>query len=233
MMNVKNRLAMYRKRASNAAYPTNWRQCRYASMNSYRDKYQSHIQRGGVIYADDLDVIGNKIADAHELIRLDHTGYFADIYESSVIRGAVVKLRTCKGVYYIPATYCTEWDGVTLHIKDAEIVAKGATEDEHEEAKKEAARSSDHYAEKEAEQAREECEKDAAEQRCEEYREEAKQCRESVRELIKEIRQHGAFSPAICATLRKEIRRALESIQNCRMAVKELTDSPCMIHEYR
>ena len=232
-MRTAARLALYKKRAADSVYPRKWQDCRYGSMKGYRKTAPCFTHHDGVIYADDFDVIGTKVADAHELVKLNHTGWYSDIFEYGVIRGAVTMLRTAKGVYYIPATYCTEWDGMTLHMKAAELVEKGATEDKHEDAKKEAARSADHYAEREAEKAREDDEKYRAEERCEEFREEINTTRETIRELITEIKEHGAFSPAICATLRKTLRTEWEQVQNLRTSIKELTLKPYMIHEYR
>lgn len=233
MTNTKNRLAIYKKRATESRFQTTWKNCRHGFMHGYKKSAPQFTTHEGVIYADNFEVIGDKVGDAHEFVRMNHTGYFCDIFCDGVIRGAVVKLRTSKGTYYIPATYCTEWDGVTLYLKNAEIVVKSKSEDDHEMAIVIAARSADHYAEREAEKAREDSEKDQAQQRCEEYREEITKSRANVRDLIAEIKQHGAFSPAICSALRKTLRTEWGQVQNLRESVRELTASPWMISEYR
>jgi hypothetical protein len=234
-MNAKNRLALYRKRAAEAKNPhfANWRVCRYGTMRGYRKTEAQFTHSDGLIYADSFEVIGQKMADSHEIIRLRHTGYYADLLQYGVIRGAVVLLKTSKGAFYIPATYCTEWDGVTLYMKNAEVVEKGLSEDCHEGAKVRMAYIADSIAEREAERARDDDEKYRAEEKVQELREEIVQTRATVRELITEIKSHGAFTPAICATLRKTVREELERVRNLRAGVEELTNRPWMIHEWR
>lgn len=234
-MNAKNRLALYRKRAAEAKNPhfANWRVCRYGTMHGYRKNGAEFTHSDGLIYADNFEVIGQKVADSHEIINLRHTGYYADLLEYAVIRGAVVLLKTSKGTFYIPATYCTEWDGVTLYMKNAERVEKGADESAHDAAKREAANSADGYAEREAERAREDDMQYRAEEKVQELREEIVQTRATVRELITEIKSHGAFTTAICATLRKTVREELERVRDLRAGVEELTNRPWMISEWR
>lgn len=233
MMNAKNRLALYKKRAAESRYPRTWHECRYGTMAGYRKRCAEFTHHEGVIYADSFDVIGQKVADAHELVNLRHTGWFADLLGYGVIRGAVVVLKTSRGAYYIPATYCTEWDGITLHMKNAEIVAKGSDDNVHTSAKREAALFADQCAEREAERARDDDEKYRAEEKVQELREELEQTRTGVRDLIREIKAHGAFSPAICAILRRTLRDERERVRDLRAGVQELTARPWMIHEWR
>jgi hypothetical protein len=229
-MNAKNRLALYKKRAAESRHPRTWKECRYGTMAGYRKRCAEFTHHEGVIYADSFNLIGDKVADAHELVNLRHTGYWVSHF--ALIRGAVVCLKTSRGAYYIPATYCTEWDGITLHMKNAEIVPKGSDNDAHTSAKCEAALFSNECARYEAERANEDDKKYRAEEKVRELREELEQTRTGVRDLIREIKAHGAFSPAICATLRRTLRDERERVRDLRAGVQELTAYPWMIHEW-
>jgi hypothetical protein len=236
-MNAQNRLNLYRKRAeaTQNEYYKNWRVCRYGMMKGYRKQCAEFTHNDGKIYADSLDVIGCKVADAHEIINLNYTGFFCDSCQSGVIRGAVVKLRSARGTHYIPATYCTEWDVVTLYISNAENVPKGADECAHDNAKREAARSSDHYANREAETARDDDAKFQAEQKIEEYREEITQSRAEVREIvqaIREQRQAGAINPVICKALINKIHELREYVRDRFANIAELKNNYWLSVDY-
>lgn len=229
-MTAKNRLAVYRKRAAETKNPAfaDWRKNRYAiNRDGWRKTCQQFTRRddGRKIYADNFEIIGEKFADAGDIVRLDYTGWFCDSWQNGVIRGAVTKLRTAKGTLYIPATYCSEWDGVTLYIGDAETVEKGGDETAHENAQRDAARSADHYAEREAETARDDDAKYQAEQQAETLRDDIKAARAHVRELcaaIKAQRKSGEIMPAICAALVADIRRAAGDIRRDIRRITEL-----------
>ena len=174
-MSIKNRLALYKKRASESQYMRTWKEARYPRRAGYYKEYNAiNYGEKGQIFADNFDIVGEKIGDCHEILspRMRNTGYYADSFQCGVIRGAIVKLKTARGVYYIPATYCTEWEGVTLHMESAELVKKGLNEDCHEGARVRMAYLSDSYAEREAENAREEDAKFQAEQKIESLKEE-------------------------------------------------------------
>ena len=225
-MSIKNRLAFYKKRASESQYLKTWKEARYPRRKGYYKEYNA-ISYGekGEIYADNFDIIGEKIADSHELIRLRHTGYYADSFQGGVIRGAIVKLKTARGVYYIPATYCTDWEGITLHMKSAEIVEKGGSEDSHEGARVRIAYLADSYAEQEAENAREEDAKFQAEQKIESLKEDKQRAREAARDLIKDIRAQrarGDIAAGICSLLTRELMQLRQDIKNANAFIKDL-----------
>jgi hypothetical protein len=225
-MSIKNRLALYKKRASESQYIRTWKEARYPRRAGYYKEYNA-ISYGekGQIFTDNFDIVGEKIADSHELIRLKHTGYYSDSFQSGVIRGAIVKLKTARGVYYIPATYCTEFDGVTLHMQSAEIVEKGLSEDCHEGARVRMAYLSDSYAEREAENAREDDAKFQAEQKIESLKEDKQRAREAARDLIKDIRaqrDRGEIAAGICSLLTRELMQLRQDIKNANAFIKDL-----------
>lgn len=156
------RLAAYRKRAAGSTQGSkDWRTHRYGPLFQ---KESGFTYQDGKLFADRVEDVADYVADASDLIRLDYTAWYTDSFESGTLKGGVCKMRCPRGVFYIPVTSHSHWDGVTLYMKDRELVAKGAHADAHTEAKREAARSADHYAEKEAEACREADAKFQAEQ---------------------------------------------------------------------
>jgi len=92
---------------------------------------------------------------------------------------------------YIPATYCTDWDGATCYPLD------------WYDTKEEAAYAAASYAEEEAEQNREFYARDQAEQDTAAAREEIHRINADALALVREIKKQGrTFSPAICQALR-------------------------------
>jgi hypothetical protein len=110
----------------------------------------------GQIFTDDRDQYGRDLGFADDLAprRVDNRGWFADSYQSSTIRGSVTRIRTSRGMLYVPVTGCDDWDGTTHYLADAERVPRGSSESAHESAIRDAAARADHCAELEAEQAR-------------------------------------------------------------------------------
>jgi hypothetical protein len=231
-MSIKNRLALYKKRASESQYIRTWKEARYPRRAGYYKEYNA-ISYGekGQIFTDNFDIVGEKIADSHELIRLRHTGYYSDSFQHGVIRGAIVKLKTARGVYYIPATYFTEFDGVTLHMQSAELVEtkgnkrRARLDDCHEGASVRMAYLADSYAEHEAEKAREDDAKFQAEQKIESLKEDKQRAREAARDLIKDIRaqrERGEIAGGICSLLTRELIQLRQDIKNANAFIKDL-----------
>jgi hypothetical protein len=227
-MSIKNRLALYKKRASESQYMRTWKEARYPRRAGYYKDYCAiNYGEKGQIFTDNFDIIGEKIGDCHEILspRMRNTGYYADSFQCSVIRGAIVKLKTARGVYYIPATYCTDWDGVTLHMESAELVKKGLSEDCHEGARVRMAYLADSYAEHEAERAREDDAKFQAEQKIESLKEDKQRAREAARDLIKDIRaqrERGEIAGGICSLLTRELIQLRQDIKNANAFIKDL-----------
>jgi hypothetical protein len=225
-MSIKNRLSLYKKRASESKFPRTWKEARYPKRAGYYKTYQCFTYGDkGEIFADNFDIIGEKLSDAHEVIKLRHTGYYSDSFCSDVIRGAIVKLKTSRGVYYIPATYCTGYDGITLHMQSAEKVEKGLSEDFHEGATTRAAYLSDSYAEREAERAREDDAKFQAEVKIESLKEDKQRAREAAHGLIQDIRAQrakGDIAAGICALLTRELHQLRQDIKNANAFINDL-----------
>ena len=224
-MSTPNRLAAYRAKAEKLKTKSpNWEQAhdwRYWARNRFQSPNNS---RGadGQIFTDSIDQYGDNIGDAHEIVRLNHTGWYADNFQDALIRGAVCRIRSPRGTLYVPVTYCTEWDGTTHHMRHAELAPKGASEADHETAKRDAALYADHIAEREAESAREADAKFQAEQQIENARAEIHDINAQARALIKEIKAAGGFTTAVCGALKNQLadylrerRAAFRQIEKC------------------
>jgi hypothetical protein len=125
----------------------------------------------------------------------DSCDWYADNHQDAVIKSAVMQLPARDGLArYIPATYCTDWEGATCYPLD------------WYETSAEAARAAAHYAETEAEKSREFYARDRAEQDELEARAEIHRINAEALALAREIKQQGrAFSPAICSALRGQL----------------------------
>jgi hypothetical protein len=154
-------------------------------------------------YLDSLDAMGwRETGDAADILRAaggwrsaEQCNWYADNEQNAVIKSAVLQLPARDGrARYIPATYCTDWDGATCHPLD--------WYDE----KEDAARAAAGYAEAEAEESRDYYARDAAEQDIEAARAEIHRINAEALALAREIKQQGrAFSPAICGALRDRL----------------------------
>lgn len=121
--------------------------------------------------------------------------WYADHYQEAVIKSAVLQLPSRDGLpVYIPATYCSDWDGATCYPLDQYDTPEGA------------ARAAAGYAETEAEKSREWQARDRAEQDTAEARQEIHRINTEALALVREIKKQGrAFSPAICQALRGQL----------------------------
>ena len=165
------------------------------------DKPANHS--GRALYIDSLAATGwRETGDAADILRsaggwraADECNWYADNDQNDVIKSAVLQLPARNGLArYIPATYCTGWDGATCYPLDWYDTPE------------EAARAAASYAETEAEESREFYAKDRAEQDIEEAREEIHRINAAALELVREIKTQGrAFSPAICSALRGQL----------------------------
>ena len=163
------------------------------------DKPANHA--GRAYYVDDLNKSGLRLAgDASEVLRgagywRTECDWYADNDQGAVIKSAVLQLPARDGApRYIPATYCTDWDGATCYPLD------------WYDTKEEASRAAASYAEQEAEQSRDYYARDCAEQDTAEARQEIHRINAEALALVREIKKQGrAFSPAICQALRGKL----------------------------
>lgn len=154
-------------------------------------------------YIDSLEATGWRMTgDASDVLRsagayraADGCNWYASDDQGETIKSAVLQLPSREGSpVYIPATYCTGWDGATCWPLDQYDTPEDA------------ARGAAGYAEKEAEESREYYAKDRAEQDIAEAREEIHRINAQALALAREIKQQGrAFSPAICSALRGQL----------------------------
>jgi hypothetical protein len=205
------RLALYRKRAADNKHGWNdWRRHRYAS--TWGTAWHALSQDGRKIYADKRGTLGDYLGDWESLLpyrACDATGYYADSYCDDVIKGGAERIRTARGTYYVPLTYCTGWEGITYHWADAEIVPRGSTQCDHDEAIRAAAKSADYYAEREADRSREEDAKQRAADDIADARINIHETNKAARALLAEIRGRE-FSENVCAALRHRLGEYLQ-----------------------
>ena len=209
------RLRLYRERAADPKTISNdWRKHIYGGVRyTWEPTWHNWSEDRRKIYADERDTLGDYLGDWCEFsgggrMLRDTTGFYSDSWCSDTIQGGVERIRTARGTYYVPVTYCTGWGGVTYYMADAEIVERGATECDHDTAKHEAARSAYHYAEREADRAREDDAKYRAEEQIADARAEIHETNKAARALLAEIRGRE-FTENVCAALRHRLREYL------------------------
>lgn len=154
--------------------------------------------------------------------RRGNSGYYADNFQNGVVRWCVVKIAPAnkkhnREALFAPVTYCTEWEGVTLHLDSA-----GSDDD--------ARRWGEHEAEREAEAARQGDAEDQAEQQIEEARKDIHDVRLDTKRMVAGLRA-STLAPAICAHMmeyikgnreqvHKYLRRITDLRENCWVAVE-------------
>ena len=205
------RLTEYRKRAAASQWCNDWRKHIYG--NTWRTEWHSGICENGLILTDNRDTLGDYLGDWMEFnggarYLRDTNGFYIDDYCSETMRGGVVRLRTARFTLYIPCTYCTGWDGATLHYTDAERVERGAPEADHNTAAHCAACTAYNRAERLAEDAREDFAKQRAADDIADARAEIHETNKAARALLAEIRGRE-FTENVCAALRHRLQEYL------------------------
>lgn len=213
-----NRLAGYRRSAFHYAerngagdHYRNWRAWVIRTQKTYsvcRD-----LKDPNIIYTDSLGTLGwRECGDAHSIITLRHTGWYASCDQHNMIVGCVLQLPARNGVeQYVPATYHSDYDTATISLN--EVTSE----------KGDAARWADQNAEKEAEECREGDAKDAAEQQIAEARAEIHIVNRQVLPALKELK--GArLTPALCSMVRGGISELLAERRAAFNTIKKLED---------
>jgi len=200
-MRLKNRLAFYKSKAG-----AEWRTM--ATVKHYLSKSPAKAApvngdwfNGACRWVENVESVGLRFvcyADK-ELSYLRHEGYFADHYQDQVIRGAVWQLPARDGC----ETYVYGW-------KDPNNEGAACIDFERTDDKTSAAKWADSMAEREAEKQREFYAKDAAAQDIENFREAIHHNNQDALILIKEIKQAGQFTPAICRALKTQLQKMLD-----------------------
>lgn len=142
------------------------------------------------------------------------TGFYADNFQDSCIRWAVVKIARAnrkrnREALYAPITYCDGWEGVTMHLDSA-----GSLDD--------AKRWGEHEAEREAEISREADAEFQAEQKIEDAKNEIHNLCLDTKRIIEGLRA-STLHPTICENIRayindnrRELHEKLRIIANLR-----------------
>ena len=209
MQTTAQRLKAARATAAKMAanYPNNSRHCdwrahvarpfkRHPAGRWSADKPANHA--GRAYYVDTLKASGLRLAgDAAEILRRAGDwraacDWYTDAHQIAILKSAVLQLPARDGApRYIPATYCTDWDGATCYPLD------------WHDTKEAAAYAAARYTEEEAEQNRDFYARDQAEQDTIAAREEIHRINADALALVREIKKQGrTFSPAICQALR-------------------------------
>jgi len=218
MRTAKSRLASYRASAEKSKTnhgPSN----HYANWRSWLIRttkqpptFRPDEKEPGKFYVNSLNLGWRECGDSHDIVSLRHTGWYADNDQDSLLKGCVLQLPSRNGEpRYVPATYCTEWDGATIYM--GEIGPD----------KEQAARYADRNAEIEAEASREFYAKDSADQQISEKREEIHELNKEALELLREIK-HQTFTPAVCSTLKGALQQMLRDRRKCFERIVKLQD---------
>lgn len=216
----KARLQKYREEAATSKHEAgkNWRYWVRKIFDT-----PNNVRQDGMIFSDSIDQYGCEVADDTLRNRvLCHGGWYCDSFQSGLFVPTVTKMRTPRGTLYIPASYCTEWDGTTHYIGDAVLVPKG--EDWHDDAIKDALRYADHHCEREAEESREYQAKDQAEYEISECRAEIHAINKSALALIREAKGQQ-FSPVICDALLNTLQSMLRERSDKFSRIAELQEN--------
>ena len=173
---------------------------------------------------------------ADDCARIKHNGWYADDECWETVRGTVTVMRLGKWAYVVAGVTYKDSDCDTLYWNAIEkMPAREAWDDRGyktaalEDAMRDIAYQADSIAERRAEKDREAWQQDQAEQKIQELSDDIAMARDSIRTLAREIKQHGAFTPAVCQTLRDSIRKEWRQIQAWRKRIHDLTENPYLI----
>lgn len=172
------------------------------------------LENRNIMYVDVMaDIKLRYVGEAHKIVSLRHTGWYADNDQNDTYYGQVYQLPARNGVeQYVPAICHSGYGTGTLYLNDI-----GPD-------KEQAARDADHYAQKEGEEAREYDAKDTAERLIEEAREEIHVINRQVLPALKELK--GArLTPSICSMVRAGIQDHLADRRAAFKKIASLEDN--------
>lgn len=202
-MNLQQRLAFYKSKIGQHGVK-DWREVakasHYWSKSPARAKYAAQwlcgAWGGSKRYISDTSAIGLRFVDySDSIVRIGHTGWFVDNFQSETLRGAVWQLPARNGSPVFVYGY---------HDNDNE---GGAFIDfDSTPSKEKAAYGGDGLAEVAAEEYRKGHAHDMAEQDIEAAKEAIHETNQAALSLIREIKQAGSFSPAICQALKAQLQ---------------------------
>ena len=171
---------------------------------------------------------------ADEIIRLDHTGWFVDSYQSESQSGIVREVRTKNGPRYL-ACISDPWNGDKKGNGPCRIECRENGLPYWYECEREAARNADGAAEASAEEMREWSEQADERQQAEETADEMRQtiatARSEARELIAGIRE-STLAPSLCQRMRREVARLREKSADAWEKLREARETMERLKEF-
>lgn len=150
------------------------------------------------------------------------TGYYTDGFCDGVLSGGVEKVRCPRGTLYVPVASHSDWDSATYYFSDAVLVPKGASESDHSEAMREAARAADSKAEREAESEREHNDAWQAGREWADAGDDMKAARGAFLAIRKDARANGPAAPTLCGAIRNELARLARQYREAKEKREEL-----------
>ena len=228
-MSVTQRLNKYKARASKSPYQSDWRMHRYGSPFKDLGPVFSWSQDGTNLFTDEVNSLGVLVGDSSDLIRMNHTGWFCDHDQHYLCKGAVVKMHTSRGTYYIPVAYTH--DGCAFyHMDDKVLVTKD--EHDHSDTISEVARIADGCAEIHAEKYRQSDIEARAENTVEDLHQEIAIKRLKIKSLIAAVRVSEPLEARICEYLKAGIRDLLSQCREHYAQARRLKGDPwSVIHD--
>jgi hypothetical protein len=230
------RLAKYRAKAESAQNERyrNWREWRFRSTLPFGTELAGRGEKGER-YTDDKETYGPLVWNSKDVGGRNHTGWYADNFQDSLILFGVAKVRTPRGPLYVAVTWNTGADGATYHFNHSTLVSKEdsradsngwSAEWRHDEAIREVSHWADSCAEHEAEEERKHDAEFQAEHQIEDAQEAIRTAKDELRELLRERREKRKIeSPAICRAITDTARRLIADIRESRERIEELQDN--------
>lgn len=164
---------------------------------------------------------------ADEIIRLDHTGWFVDSYQSESQSGIVREVKTAKGPRYL-ACVPDPFNGDKEGNGPCRVECWGNGSPVWYDCEREAARNADGAAESSAEEMREYDEqwqkRATAEETADEMQAAIKTARKEARELIAGIRE-STLAPSLCQRMRREVARLREESREAWEKLREARET--------
>lgn len=174
-------------------------------------KYQNECDRPFYCDADAENTGFRHIGDAHEIVRLDYTGWYCDEYQDSLAIGFVLQFPARNGKpRYFPAVRFTGSDGTTLYPLDTYDTAEDA------------ARVADQHAESIAEREREYNEKFSAQCEIEDLTHDKKLIREEHSAIAVEL--STAESLVIRTTVKNRLKQLRRDYRDACERIAKLCD---------
>jgi hypothetical protein len=158
--------------------------------------------------------------EAHEIIRLNHRGWFVDNFQHSTTRGMVLQLAARQGKNLYLATCSDPWN------KNSGIIELCFYDE-----KEDAARAADGLAECYAEDSREDDLKMLVETEIASLKDSIAELRQRIRSLVAGIRQ-SKVADIVCEQLRCDIRRLRREVRQKLARIEKIQAEPWVLIPY-